>query len=35
VALTAVATVALLALTALAPWLPGSEIVKAMLDGVA
>jgi hydrogenase-4 component F len=32
VALTAVATVALLALTALAPWLPGSELVDAMLD---
>lgn len=35
IALTAVATVALLALTVLAPWLPGSEIVEAMLDGVA
>jgi hydrogenase-4 component F len=35
VALTAVATVALLALTALAPWLPGSEIVEAMLEGLA
>jgi formate hydrogenlyase subunit 3/multisubunit Na+/H+ antiporter MnhD subunit len=35
VALTAVATVALLALTALAPWLPGSEVVQAMLEGVA
>jgi len=34
-ALTAVATVALLALTALAPWLPGSEIVEAMLGEVA
>ncbi len=31
VALTAVATVALLTLTALAPWLPGSELVDAML----
>ena len=34
-ALTLAATVALLALTALAPWLPGSEIVEALLDGVA
>jgi hydrogenase-4 component F len=32
VALTAFGTVALLALTALAPWLPGSELVEAMLD---
>jgi hydrogenase-4 component F len=32
VALTAVATVALLALTAAAPWLPGSEIVDALLE---
>jgi hydrogenase-4 component F len=31
VALTAVATVALLTLTALAPWLPSSELVDAML----
>ena len=30
VALTVVATVALLALTAVAPWLPGSEIVDAL-----
>jgi hydrogenase-4 component F len=34
VALTALATVALLTLTALAPWLPGSKLVEAML-GVA
>jgi hypothetical protein len=27
-----VATVALLALTAAAPWLPGSEIVDALLE---
>jgi hydrogenase-4 component F len=32
VALTAVATAALLTLTVLAPWLPGSELVEAMLD---
>jgi hydrogenase-4 component F len=32
VALTAVATAALLTLTVLAPWLPGSELVDAMLD---
>ena len=32
VALTALATAALLALTALAPWLPGSELVEAMLE---
>ena len=32
VALTAVATVALLALTAVAPWLPGSDLVDAMLE---
>ena len=32
VALTAVGTAALLTLTALAPWLPGSELVEAMLD---
>ncbi len=32
VGLTAVATVTLLALTALAPWLPGSELVEAMLE---
>jgi len=32
VALTLVATVALLALTAVAPWLPGSELVEAMLE---
>ena len=35
VVLTAVATVALLALTAVAPWLPGSEIVNALADGTA
>jgi hydrogenase-4 component F len=35
VALTVVAVAALLALTALAPWLPGSDVVEAMLDGVA
>jgi hydrogenase-4 component F len=35
VALTVVATVVLLALTAIAPWLPASEIVEAMLEGVA
>jgi hydrogenase-4 component F len=33
IALTAVATVALLALTAVAPWLPGSEIVNALREG--
>ncbi|HEX4746566.1 MAG TPA: proton-conducting transporter membrane subunit [Gaiellaceae bacterium] len=32
VALTVVASAALLALTALAPWLPGSELVEAMLE---
>ena len=32
IALTAVATVALLALTAAAPWLPGSDIVDALLE---
>jgi hydrogenase-4 component F len=32
VALTAVATVALLTLTVLAPWLPSSDLVEAMLD---
>jgi hydrogenase-4 component F len=32
VALTAIATLALLTLTALAPWLPSSELVEAMLD---
>ena len=32
VGLTAVATVTLVALTALAPWLPGSELVEAMLE---
>ena len=32
VALTAVATAALLTLTVLAPWLPGSELVEAMLE---
>ena len=31
VALTAVATLVLLALTAVAPWLPGSEIVDALV----
>ncbi|HEU5491476.1 MAG TPA: hypothetical protein VFU84_11840, partial [Gaiellaceae bacterium] len=31
VALTAVATLVLLALTAIAPWLPGSEIVDALV----
>ena len=35
IALTAVATIALLALTAVAPWLPGSEIVQALVDGTA
>jgi hydrogenase-4 component F len=34
VGLTVVATAALLALTALAPWLPGSELVEAMLGAV-
>ena len=34
-AMTVVAAVALLALTALAPWLPGSEIVDALVDGGA
>jgi hypothetical protein len=32
-ALTAVAAVVLLTLTALAPWLPGSEIVDALVEG--
>ena len=32
VALTALAATALLALTVLAPWLPGSELVEAMLE---
>jgi hydrogenase-4 component F len=32
VSLTTVATIALLTLTLLAPWLPGSELVEAMLD---
>jgi hydrogenase-4 component F len=32
VGLAAAATVALLALTAIAPWLPGSELVQAMLE---
>ena len=35
VALTAVATIALLALTAVAPWLPGSQIVDALVDDPA
>jgi hydrogenase-4 component F len=35
VALAALATVALLALTLVAPWLPGSEIVESLLEGVA
>jgi hydrogenase-4 component F len=35
VVLTAVATLALLALTAVAPWLPGSEIVNALAEGTA
>ncbi len=34
VGLTVVATAALLTLTALAPWLPGSELVEAMLGAV-
>ena len=32
VVLTAIGTVALLTLTLVAPWLPGSELVDAMLD---
>ena len=33
--MTAVAAIALLALTLLAPWLPGSEIVDALVEGSA